>query len=274
MATSTYDASFGRNPGAQVNVVLKSGSNNFHGSLYEFYRNAALDARNFFAPGNEPAPKYIRNQFGFSFGGPIRKDRTFFFADYEGTRAREGITRIANVPTLQERSGDFSQNRFGIPRDPSTGQPLPGGVIPSFFIHPVGSAIAALYPLPNRAAPLPTSFRRPHNATIMTASMRGWTTFSPTLPRWFSDTVWRPPIFEPLPAQRSPRFRRYGNEVPRRSQNAMIGLTHVFSPTLVNDTRFAFNRVASAVNQENQGTSDQSRGWPAWNFRQTRAILD
>ena len=138
MATSTYDATFGRNPGAQVNVVLKSGSNNFHGSLYEFHRNAALDARNFFAPGNEPAPKYIRNQFGFSFGGPIRKDRTFFFADYEGTRAREGITRIANVPTLQERSGDFSQNRFGIPRDPSTGQPLPGGIIPSFFIHPVG----------------------------------------------------------------------------------------------------------------------------------------
>jgi hypothetical protein len=120
IATSTYDAAFGRNPGAQVNVVLKSGSNSFHGSLYEFHRNAALDARNFFAPGNESAPKYIRNQFGFSFGGPIRRDKTFFFADYEGTRAREGITRIANVPTLQERSGNFSQSLQGIPRDPST----------------------------------------------------------------------------------------------------------------------------------------------------------
>ena len=90
IATSTYDAAFGRNPGAQVNVVLKSGTNDFHGALYEFHRNAALDARNFFAPANEPAPKYIRNQFGFSLGGPIRKDRTFFFGDYEGTRSRAG----------------------------------------------------------------------------------------------------------------------------------------------------------------------------------------
>ena len=108
IATSTYDAAFGRNPGAQVNVVLKSGSNELHGSLYEFHRNAALDARNYFAPGNEPAPKYIRNQFGFSVGGPIRKNRTFFFSDYEGTRAREGITRVTNVPTMEERSGNFS----------------------------------------------------------------------------------------------------------------------------------------------------------------------
>jgi len=108
MLTSTYDASFGRNPGAQVNVVLNSGSNDLHGSAFEFLRNAALDARNFFAPSNEPKPKYIRNQFGGSIGGAIKKDRTFFFADYEGTRAREGITRVTNVPTAQERAGNFS----------------------------------------------------------------------------------------------------------------------------------------------------------------------
>ena len=83
MLTSTYDASFGRNPGAQVNVILNSGSNDFHGSLFEFHRNAALDARNFFAPASEPKPKYIRNQFGGSLGGPINRNRTFFFADYE-----------------------------------------------------------------------------------------------------------------------------------------------------------------------------------------------
>src|SRR3712207_9097405 len=76
--TSTYDAAFGRSGGAQVNVVLKSGTNEFHGSLYEFHRNGALDARNFFAPASEPAPKYIRNQFGFAVGGPLRTDRTFF----------------------------------------------------------------------------------------------------------------------------------------------------------------------------------------------------
>src|SRR6185436_4776869 len=152
MLTSTYDASFGRNPGAQVNVVLKSGSNDFHGSVYEFHRNAALDARNFFAPSNEPAPKYIRNQFGVSFGGPVRRDRSFFFVDYEGGRSREGLTRVTNVPTAAERAGDFSQSLLGRPRNPLTGQPFAGGVIPAPFIHPVGRSIAALYPLPNRAA--------------------------------------------------------------------------------------------------------------------------
>ncbi len=116
MLTSTYDASFGRNPGAQVNVILNSGSNDFHGSLFEFHRNAALDARNFFAPASEPKPKYIRNQFGGSLGGPIKRDRTFFFADYEGTRSREGITRITNVPTAEERAGNFSHSLFGVPR--------------------------------------------------------------------------------------------------------------------------------------------------------------
>ena len=121
ISTSTYDASFGRNPGAQINVILDSGSNRVHGALFAFHRNAALDARNFFAPAGEPKPKYIRNQFGGAIGGPIVRDRTFFFADYEGTRSREGITRITNVPTAAERQGDFSQSVFGIPSNPFAG---------------------------------------------------------------------------------------------------------------------------------------------------------
>ena len=144
--TSTYDAAFGRNAGAQVNVVLKSGTNSFHGTVYEFIRNDALDARNFFAPADQDAPAYRRNQFGASFGGPISRDRTFFFADYEGTRVREGITRVANVPTLAERRGDFSDSLFRAPINPFTQQPFPGNSIPDFFINPVGRAIAALYP--------------------------------------------------------------------------------------------------------------------------------
>ncbi|MGI9165922.1 MAG: carboxypeptidase regulatory-like domain-containing protein [Pyrinomonadaceae bacterium] len=256
IATSTYDAAFGRNPGAQVNVVLKSGTNQFHGSLYEFHRNAALDARNFFAPANETAPKYIRNQFGFSFGGPIRKDRTFFFADYEGTRAREGQTRITNVPTIQERSADFSQSLLGIPRDPSTGQPFQNGVIPPFFIHPFGRAIAALYPLPNRLSPFANFVSSPtqrddndHFDARLDHVLTNRTTL--TFRYSFGDRR----FFEPFAGPTLAAIPGYGNEVPRRSQNGMIGLTHVFSPTLVNDARFAFNRVASAVNQENQGTS-------------------
>src|SRR5215212_5106288 len=141
MLTSTYDASFGRNPGAQVNVILKSGSNDFHGSAFEFHRNAALDARNFFAPGSESKPKYIRNQFGGALGGPIKRDSTFFFTDYEGTRSREGITRITNVPTALERAGNFSQSLFGPPVSPFPGLTFTNGTIPDFLINPVGRAI-------------------------------------------------------------------------------------------------------------------------------------
>jgi hypothetical protein len=261
IATSTYDAAFGRNPGAQVNVVLKSGGNNFHGSLFEFHRNAALDARNFFAPGDEPAPKYIRNQFGFSLGGPIRQDRIFFFTDYEGTRSREGLTRVANVPTLRERNGDFSQTRDADDnlisvRNPSTGQPFPGGVVPSFFIHPVGRAIAALYPLPNRAMRFANFVSSPtqrddndHFDARVDQVLSNLTTLV------FRYSFGNRRFFEPFAGPTLAAVPGYGNEVPRRSQNALVGLTHVFSPILVNDTRFAFNRVASAVNQENLGTS-------------------
>src|SRR6266404_3124678 len=149
--TSSYDASFGRNAGGQVSVVLKSGTNQLHGSAYEFFRNRVMDARNFFAPAGEASPQYQRNQFGASVGGPVRKDRTFFFADYEGRRVREGITQVSNVPTALERVGDFSRSD---PRTPPidlfTQAPFPGNKIPTNRQHPIGSAIVALYPLPNR----------------------------------------------------------------------------------------------------------------------------
>ena len=96
--TGSYDASSDAAAGAQVNIVTKSGTNEIHGTAYEFIRNAALDARNFFARPEEAAPRYQRNQFGFSLGGPMRKNRTFFFVDYEGRRMREGITQVTNVP--------------------------------------------------------------------------------------------------------------------------------------------------------------------------------
>ena len=110
MLTNAYDASFGRSVGGQINVVLQSGSNQLHGMAYEFLRNAVLDGTNYFAPKDEAAPKDIRNQFGVSLGGPIRKDKTFFFLDYEGHRIREGITQTTDVPTAFERIGDFSHS--------------------------------------------------------------------------------------------------------------------------------------------------------------------
>ncbi|MGI9107659.1 MAG: carboxypeptidase regulatory-like domain-containing protein [Pyrinomonadaceae bacterium] len=256
IATSTYDASFGRNAGAQVNVISKSGTNGLHGTLYEFHRNAAFDARNFFAPADQPDPKYIRNQFGFSIGGPIIKDRTFFFGDYEGTRTREGVTRITNVPTLQERNGDFSQSLFARPFNPFTQQAFEGGIIPAPFQNPIGRAIANLYPLPNRNARFANFVSSP------TARDRN-DHFDARVDHRFSDasaftarySFGDRNFLDPFPGPTFSLVPGYGVNVPRRSQNLLLSETHVFSPTFINEARFSFSRVASAVTQENGGES-------------------
>ena len=260
MLTSTYDASFGRNGGAQVNVVLKSGSNSLHGAAYEFFRNGALDARNFFAHAGEDAPKYQRNQFGFALGGPIVKNRTFFFVDYEGTRVREGITRVTNVPTLAERSGDFSQSLFSAPINPFTQQPFDGNKIPDFFISPIGRAIAALYPAPNRNEPFANFVSSPvlrgNNDHFDARIDHSIGKSSELAARYsFSDRE----LFEPFTGPSFPAVPGFGDSVPRRGQNFMIAETHVFSPRLVNEARFAFSRVSAAVIQEGAGTSINER---------------
>ena len=151
---NSMSAEFGRG-GAAVNVVLKSGTNQLRGGIYEFIRNDKLDARNFFSP--EKAP-FRRNQFGFYLGGPIKKDRTFVFGDYQGTRLRQSVTTINTVPTLAMRHGDFTE-RGDMIYDPLTTDPNtsaralidPGNpfVIPSNRVNPVGQKIVDLYPFPN-----------------------------------------------------------------------------------------------------------------------------
>ncbi len=106
--TNTFAAEYGRNTGSVVNLVTKSGTNRLHGSVYEFFRNDALDARNFFNKAEFPKSGLRLNQFGGTLGGPIVKNKTFFFLNYEGFRRRAGITRITNVPTLRQRAGHFS----------------------------------------------------------------------------------------------------------------------------------------------------------------------
>ena len=104
--TNTFDAEFGRNSGSVVNVVTKSGTDQFHGDVYEFFRNRVLNARGFF---DTTKPDFKQNQFGGTVGGPIRKDKTFFFASYEGRRIRQGTpSPVVPVPSMQERNGDFS----------------------------------------------------------------------------------------------------------------------------------------------------------------------
>ncbi len=109
--TNTFDAEYGRNSGAVVNVVTKSGTNDFHGNMYEFFRNQNLNAKGFF---DTTKLDYLQNQFGATLGGPIRKDKTFFFVTYEGDRIRRGTSGdTVNVPTLAERNGDFSEGGNG-----------------------------------------------------------------------------------------------------------------------------------------------------------------
>ena len=106
--SNSYPAEFGRTTGGFISMTTKSGTNDFHGSAYEFLRNDALNARNFFSATKAPL-KY--NVFGGTLGGPIHKNKTFFFFSYEGTRRRDGVTRILNVPTAEEVQGDFQPMR-------------------------------------------------------------------------------------------------------------------------------------------------------------------
>jgi len=107
--TNNFDAEYGNYSGGQVNVVTKSGSNGFHGSGFEFLRNTALDAKNYFASPTDKTPVFRQNQFGGTFGGPIKKDKTFFFLDYQGTRQTQASTVNTQMPSVADFMGDFSQ---------------------------------------------------------------------------------------------------------------------------------------------------------------------
>ena len=148
-------AEYGDTSGATTSVVTKSGGNAFHGDIYEFLRNDAMDSRNFFAAQTEPLH---RNQYGATLGGPIRKEKDFFFLYFEGQRDSEGKTQAAIVPTAAERAGDFSgliNPATGQPVpliNEFTGQPFPGNKIPAALQNPIALAAEQLYPLPNIGA--------------------------------------------------------------------------------------------------------------------------
>ena len=256
VATSTYDASFGRNAGGQVNVVTRSGSNQFHGTAYEFFSNGALDANNFFAPSDQPAPLYRRNQFGGTLGGPVVRNSTFFFVDYQGTRTAAGQTLITNVPALAERGGDFSQSAL-IALDPSTGQPIPGNKIPSYYLNPAGAALAALYPLPNRDV-------AGANFVSSPSLTDGQNQFDLRLDHSFrqSDNLFvrysfmDDNLFDPFAGSAGDAsIPGYGIQVPSRAQNTVLGETHIFTPAVLNELRLAFNRVSNGDYQQGQGVS-------------------
>src|SRR5215211_6257185 len=154
--TNAYSAEFGRSSGAVVNATIKSGTNSVRGSVYEFLRNDRLDASNFFSNAlGTPKPKRERNQFGGAVGGPLVKNQTFWFADYEGLRDQEGIPRARLVPTAAEQAGLFNSivvDPFADGRPAFSQNALGQWVIPANRWDPVGAAIVALIPDANASA--------------------------------------------------------------------------------------------------------------------------
>jgi hypothetical protein len=256
--TSNYSAEYGRTSGGVVNAITRSGTNQFHGSAYEFLRNSALDARNFFDGPKIPAFK--RNQFGGTVGGPIRKDKLFFFFDYEGIRQSLGTTNSDIVPTPTAETGLLN---FSSPAAfPTSPVPCVGnGVSGTFNGNPYSQCVVPVNPLvkPYFAfLPAPTSAvggsKDLGNTGIVHVPVQTKATENYETARldykilasdslagsWFHDTsVYNSPD----------KFAQWvaGNTGSRD----MFGLeeTHVFSSTLVNSARFGFSRVIADSNQ-------------------------
>jgi outer membrane receptor protein involved in Fe transport len=149
---TNYTAEYGGHAGANVQLQLKSGSNAMHGAVFDYLRNDALDARNFFSQPPQPKPQLDRNQFGGVVSGPLRRNKTFFMASYEGLRETRESAAQANVLTAAMRRGDFSEVAGLVLRDPLTGLQFPGNVIPANRLDPLAvSMINEYQPLPNQS---------------------------------------------------------------------------------------------------------------------------
>jgi hypothetical protein len=266
--TNLFGAEQGRNSGATVDVVTKSGTNNYHGSVFELVRNNDFDARNFFNAVGTPQPAYHQNQFGGSMGGPIIHNKVFFFADYEGFRKLQGTTTSVNtVPTAAERGGNFS----GIPQaiyDPATlvaapgtasgytRQPFPGNIIPANRFDPVTSRVIQAYPLPSVATLANNQFTNPvlgQNNDTGDGRIDWNLNANNTMFGRFSrqDTLTNTPStfgFRTVPGLSVPvslgNNTNYAGRAPMSNYNAVIAYTHVFSSTFLVDMRMGYTRFA------------------------------
>ncbi len=257
--TNNFSAEFGHSAGAVVNATIKSGSNEFHGTLFEFLRNDKLDANNFFTnAAGRPKAKFRQNQLGGAFGGRILPNRTFFFLDYQATRQRTAAgSSILNIPPLDYREGDFS--RYSVPIfDPNArrigpagtviSDRFPGNRIPAAQMNPGSRAVTGLIPAPNFGAP--------------GADSRN---FFRQTPSRFNGDQWDLRIDHRI-SQNNNLFGRFsfGNQV-RPSPGIFDGFigggsnnvdftrhfvlndTHVFSPTMVNEFRFGYIRHNGSI---------------------------
>ncbi|MGI9075539.1 MAG: carboxypeptidase regulatory-like domain-containing protein [Bryobacteraceae bacterium] len=217
--TTNAPAEYGRTAGGVVNATTKSGTNAFQGTAYEFLRNSALDAKNFFDVGT--IPPFERNQFGGSIGGPIIRDQTFFFADYEGIRQAKGITTVDTVPSPAARTGNLSTGKVVV--DPSVQKYL------------------GLYPLPN--GPL-LQGGDTDIYTFAAQQIVNENFFTGRLDHRFSDedSLFRTYLFDKAPFLTPDTLNDIQNGSLTERQAMVLEETHIFTPSFVNSLRVGFNK--------------------------------
>jgi hypothetical protein len=260
--TSNYTAEFGGNSGAVINVASRRGSNEFHGSLFEFLRNDTLDARNPFASQAVPLK---RNQFGFNLSGPVvlpgiynGRDKTFWLYSHEWLRQRNAISSTALVPSDAEKAGNFSfvqQTGFAIV-DPFSKQPFPNNVIPRDRISSVGQSLVNLYPASNNADPARNyvgSPRRVLNNAIPTVRIDHQLN---TLTSIFGRFTINSPFDQGPQQALSAVFPGFDAIQDDANLQSSIGVTRTFSPTIVNEVLIGFVRFHRDRISEDSGERD------------------
>ncbi|PYU63627.1 MAG: hypothetical protein DMG56_09245, partial [Acidobacteria bacterium] len=240
--TSNYSAEYGKTSGGVVNAITRSGTNAFHGSAYEFLRNSALDARNFFEDPTAPKAPFKRNQFGGAVGGPIIKNRTFFFADFEAIRQSKGIAVVDTVPSNAARAGLLCSNPAGAdPSNPCTTTQLPAGVgTDANGVDLKAKAYLPLFPVPNGpilgngdTALFTFSGQQVVNENFVTT--RADHKFSE------KDSLYGTYLFDRTPYSAPDGMNNV--ELGSLSSRQFLAAeeTHSFTPTFVNAVRFGFN---------------------------------
>lgn len=262
VTTSNYDAEFGRVTGAVTNVILRSGSNDWHGSAYEFNKVAAMAAKNYFAV---KTPPLVYNLFGATFGGRIRRNKTFFFGDYQGLRDRESAAiGTLTIPPTAFRTGDLSASTTKI-YDPATGavdgtgrDTFPGNKIPTSRISPIATKILNFLPAPATSAlsgNFPYAVPQAKNTPNFDIKIDQQFSSNDSLNVRYSfqqPQVSVPPLFGIAGGPANGAFAGVGKS---RSQSPGMSYTHIFSASLITETRFGISRVRNDVSQSDFGKS-------------------
>ncbi len=258
---SQYPAEFGGKASALINVATRAGTNAFRGSLFAFFRDEAFDAHNYFDRRDEPIPPLSQNQFGGALGGPVARDRTFFFLSYEGQRARRSQTRTFSVPTAAVRNGDFSGVADvcdPLTITPATGActPFAGNSIPANRIDPIAAALLGKVPLPTSSAAL-------QNLTAVATQVKDVDQISARLDHRFPSGDQLFARFSTFDAAEIQPFGTsalqetlvpgFGRTLGTRARNLGVSHTRVFGQTGLNELRAGWMRVTGGQASENRG---------------------